>query len=196
MAQLESYYDEDEEHRLQWIKSSFYSSLFIGISALLPIYFQSYLYYLFIIIYTAFYVYVSCRFIRYPITMNFPIPAITQTELSGITPPIPIDDSILDKEEHINLKNPEINQLKRSIDKWLAEKKYCQKDVSVDETAKQLGTNRKFLQYYFRNHMPADFRSWRIELRILEAKRLLRKYPDYTIKQVYETAGFNEIVPI
>jgi hypothetical protein len=62
LRQLEEYYDEDEDNRLQWVKTSFYTALSIGVTALWILFFKGWVYDVFIIVYTAFYVYMACRF--------------------------------------------------------------------------------------------------------------------------------------
>ena len=47
-------------------------------------------------------------------------------------------------------------------------------DLTVEEIAAELGTTHAMLKWYFTNRMHTTFRSWRLDLRVEEAKRLLR----------------------
>ncbi len=96
----------------------------------------------------------------------------------------------LTEEEKDNLAEKE-QQLKSALDRWIEEKRYCQGDVSLDDIACMLGTTRHFLRHYFRNHMPADFRTWRTELRVAEAKRIIQENPAISLEDVCQTTGFN-----
>ena len=49
LAQLETYYDDEENDRLQWVKFCFYSALVIGILALFTLFLNYYFYCAFII---------------------------------------------------------------------------------------------------------------------------------------------------
>ena len=40
-------------------------------------------------------------------------------------------------------------------------------------------------------YMNTNFRSWRSELRIREAERLIREHPEYSLSQIGEMTGFN-----
>jgi len=71
------------------------------------------------------------------------------------------------------------------------EKKYCQGDVCVDDIVKDLETDIYSFRYYFREIMQTDFRLWRVELRITEAKRLMNENPSITLEQLASLTGFN-----
>ena len=87
---------------------------------------------------------------------------------------------------------PEAQALQTALEQWVTEKKFCQKDLSVEQVAEMLGTNLNFLRYYFRTYMQTEFRTWRIELRIGEAQRLMKEYPNLSLPQICEMAGFND----
>lgn len=48
-----------------------------------------------------------------------------------------------------------------------------QDDQTVEEIAAELGISHAMMKWYFTNRMHTTFRTWRIELRVAEAKRLL-----------------------
>lgn len=187
LKQLENYYDEEENDRLKWVKYCFYSALGIGILALCSLFMNTFLYSIFILIYTAYYTYIVCRFYNYITDMGFLIPT-----LSMDTNPIEEKDTELNltEQEKENLLEYE-QHLKSSLDKWVEKKLYCQKDMGVDDIVQMLETSRNFLRYYFRCHMPADFRTWRAELRIAEAKRILNENPKISLEEVCRMTGFN-----
>ena len=188
LAQLENYYDEEENDRLKWVKFCFYSALGIGILALLSL-FLTFIYGIFVVIYTVYYAYMVSRFYNYVTDMGFLIPV-----LSGKTNPVEekviAEPSDLTEKEKMNLLEKE-QQLKFSLEKWVEDKLYCQKDAGVDDIVEMLGTNRDFLRYYFRVHMPSDFRTWRAELRIAEAKKILKENTEISLEEVWRMTGFN-----
>lgn len=80
--------------------------------------------------------------------------------------------------------------LRRSLEEWVAGKRFLEQDEGTDVVASQLGTDLKTLRLYFRTRMPSDFRTWRISLRIEYAKEMLRSDPDVSMNKLSEMAGF------
>lgn len=182
LKSLEEYYDEDERIRLRWVNFSFYGALIIGVLALLSLFLNLYFYILFSIVYTAYYVYMVSRFYNYQIDFRFAIPVINQ-------------DEEISEEIHDNCdpqyEIEKIENFSFILGKWVEDKKFTQKDISVDEIAELLAVNRTFLQYYFRTYMQTDFRTWRSELRIHEAQTILKEHPEISLEKVRELVGFN-----
>lgn len=75
IQEVEDYYDDDEENRLTWAKTGFYSALVIGIMAI-TIMFRPGLYMLFVPLYVAFYGFIVMWFINYYHKMKFAFPVI------------------------------------------------------------------------------------------------------------------------
>jgi AraC-like DNA-binding protein len=188
LKQLEIYYDEEENDRMRWVKFCFYSALGVGILALFSLFSSTFLYDVFVVIYTAYYTYMVYRFYNYIADMGFLMPAIS----SAGTPFVEEKESGLNltEEEKENLTEKE-QQLKSALDKWVEEKRYCRGDNGVDDIALMLGTTRPFLRYYFRCRMSADFRAWRTELRVAEAKRMINGNPGISLEEVCKMTGFN-----
>ena len=187
LKHLEVYYDEDEDNRLRFVKLCFYSALGIGILSLLFLFSNKFLYSVFIIIYTVYYTLVVCMFYNYMTNLNFFIPVLSMKATNSASEGI-AGESGTDLTK--NLSEQE-QQLKASLEKWAEEKLYCEKDIGVDDIVKMLGTTRNFLRYYFRCYMHTDFRTWRVELRIAEAKSIMKKNPGISLSKVCKMAGFN-----
>lgn len=188
LKQLEAYYDEDENYRLRWVKFCFYSALGVGVLALLSLFCGNFLYCIFIVVYTAFYSCMVFRFYNYMTDAGFLIPALS-------VEPNPVQDGVSEKaelaEEDLKHLSEKERQLKDALEKWVENKEYCRGDVAVDDIVRTLGTNRNFFRYYFRNHMPVDFRTWRNELRVAEAKRIIKEHPEISLDEVCKMTGFN-----
>ncbi|MFV0468219.1 MAG: helix-turn-helix domain-containing protein [Dysgonomonas sp.] len=183
LRSLEEYYEDDEQVRLRWVKFSFYGALTIGIFALISLFLNLYFYILFSILYTVYYAYMVSRFYNYQIDFKFAIPVIN------------IDIKKEENKETIHsntrFQTEKCEQFGIVLDKWIEEKKFTQKDISVDEIAGLLDVNRSFLQYYFRTYMQTDFRTWRSELRIREAQTILKENPEISLEEIRELVGFN-----
>lgn len=181
---LEKYYEEDEKIRLRWTRFGFYSALAVGILALVSLFMDYYFYALFSVIYTIYYAYMAARLYNYQIDFQFAIPVITQRE-DEEKPQETVDD-----EESARLA-AQSEQFRRVLARWVADRKFTETDISVEEIAQSLGVSRSFLQYYFRTYMQTDFRIWRSGLRIEEAQSILRDNPGISLENVRELVGFN-----
>ncbi|HOO96064.1 MAG TPA: AraC family transcriptional regulator [Proteiniphilum sp.] len=187
LRQLEEYYDEDEDHRLQWVRSGFYTALSIGVMALCAL-FNEWLCDAFIVIYTLFYIYMISHFLNYRINeMKFVLPAVTR-ESGRAEKEKPQGWKTLKPRQMTNREQ----KFKVALEKWIEQRKFFEKDVGVEEIARSLGANSSFLRYYFRTHMQNDFRTWRSELRIREAQRIMDKNPKLSISRICEEVGFND----
>jgi len=181
---LEEYYEEDERARLHWAGVCFYSALGIGILALVSLFMNLYFHALFSIIYTIYYIYMVGRMYNYQIDFQFAIPVITRSE--DMEKPKEADNDVTSA--HLTEKS---EQFRSILAQWVADKKFTEKDISVEEIAESLGINHNFLQYYFRTYMQTDFRTWRSGLRISEAQSILRDNPEISLEKVRELVGFN-----
>jgi AraC-like DNA-binding protein len=97
--------------------------------------------------------------------------------------------------EDVQKENPtevEFRKIDRAIEQWIKQKKYVEYDKSRDDVAAEMNTTREMLHLYFTTRMGMDFKTWRTELRIEEAKRLLLKDRNISTNLVGEMAGFSD----
>lgn len=178
LRQLEDYYDEDEQGRLSWVKTSFFAALSIGIIASVSTYFPIWIDYWFVISYLVFYTWFVIRFSNYVTKIDFYLSATTSK--SEQLSPERVTESDLTKEM----------QLRDSLEQWVLDEGYTRGDISTEEVAELLGTDLPFLRSYFRDCMASDFRTWRIELRIRKAQELIADYPEVSLNQIAQQVGF------
>ena len=202
---LDDYYDDEESGRLRWLRHFFYSALGIGVLALafsvfeVPVQYYDW----FIVTFTVYYVYVVMCVINYRINYTFVVKAV------GVAENVPADKvvgcnaavggdtataiyetvSAIDAKPH---DDGQLQRLEQAIDHWVQMKKYTQKDISPDGVAEQLGTNRRYLAWYFTTQRHTTFRSWRLKLRIAEAERLLRDDSDVSTASLHDMVGVGD----
>jgi len=182
LRKMDNYFSGLEAEHLQWVKFSFYAALSIGMLALSSSLFPAIRIGIFCsVVYFLFYVYFAFRFINYGFVYKKLEHALADD-----------DGQSTQQKENKNALPPSIaSTIKPKLENWLEEKLFLQPGVTVDEIALQIGTNQKYLSVYFNQYMNKPFRTWINELRIEEAKRLLIDYPDMTIKQISDKAGFS-----
>lgn len=188
LKQLEEYYDEDESYRIKWIRTIFYTALGIGILVLISLFLNGFGNNAFIVIYTAFYLYVVVRFLNYKNKgIKLVLPA-TITE-KGFVTDRDQDRQRVNGNNHMNERELEF---KKALDVWVDEKRFSEKDAGVEEIAQSLGADISFLRYYFRTYIKEDFRTWRSRLRVNEAKQMLEEDPQLSLSEVCMMVGFND----
>jgi AraC-like DNA-binding protein len=83
-------------------------------------------------------------------------------------------------------------RLEKALEKWVADKRYREYDKTRDDIARELRTSKDLLHLYFSTRMGVDFRTWRTNLRIEEAKTLLLENKDASINIIAEASGFSD----
>ena len=144
----------------------FISALTVGICALLfaVLRLGATEYAAFTCIATVYYVYLVICMINYRIRAGFIVKVVAAAPTAQTAESSAPVESMDSAEEH---------QLQAAIKKWVDNKRYVQDDQTVEEIAAELGTSHAMMKWYFTNRMHTTFRTWRIELRVAEAKRLL-----------------------
>ena len=180
------YYNKVQDSRLKTLVVSFYASFSVGIMSLAASVLGLWVYVAFIVVYTLYYTHVVVLLYN-KFSPSYLSPVVqTKNNTEAAYTPVTPDTSVTDADGEMDEATFTLN-LKR----WVAAKGFAQCDLSVDEVASLLGTNRNYLRKYFRDNIHSDFRTWRSELRIEEAKKLLITHPEYSTSQIGEMVGFN-----
>lgn len=198
---LEKYYDEDEEHKVKWIRFCYaltmLTTTFILVYLLLP----EKLIKIYIFFYMLYLIYFASNFISFIGSHKLLLDAFGH---SAFTEQKSVRKRRRNARQNANGANNadadddpddlkiEFASIEKALKKWVAEKKYREYDRSREEVAHELGTTREMLQLYFTDKVGEDFRSWRTELRINDAKQMLLEKKDTSINLIGEMAGFSD----
>ena len=206
VQEVEDYYDDEEESRLTWVKTGFYSALVIGIMAIV-IMFRPGLYMLFVPLYVTFYGFMVMWFINYYHKMKFAFPVIAvpqdsadaKNSICTVTAVVP--ETFFEETGNATIASDAGEEatvfemkrlLKERLQRYIDEKEYCQKDVPSSIVIDSFGINQSFFRQYMKDHYRMDFRPWRKELRLHEAARLFTEHPEYSIDKICEMVGYND----
>ncbi len=74
---------------------------------------------------------------------------------------------------------------------WIANERYCEPGITIDQMAHELNTNRNYLSRYINDTYHTNFSHWISQLRIEKAKALFLKHPEESIEQIGFMAGFS-----
>ena len=183
---LEEYYDEDQHARLRWTKFGFYAALSVGIAASLSVWLPPVAYNIFTVGYILFYGWFAGRFCNYVVKINYYLPAVTQGQE-------PIRLQAVDMAA-CGLSEPELatekEHLRLALERWVAERRFTRPEEGREQIARELGTTKEFLCWYFKNEIGRDFRPWRVGLRIEYAKQLLAEELGISMNDLARKVGF------
>lgn len=196
---LEQYYDEDEDQKLKWIHFCYVimmlTQMFILVYRLFPTGFMK----VYNVWYSLFMLYFTANFISFLGSHKLMLDAFAYKALSGQEIAKRIRNvmrkDINSSESETVPETPtdkEFKKLEHAIEEWVRQKKYLEYDKSRNQVASEMNTTREMLHLYFTTRKGVDFKSWRTELRIEEAKRLLLQNKDISTNLVGEMSGFSD----
>lgn len=206
LKELENYYDEDESHKIKWVKFCYVISMLTNLFVLVYLGLYWWLDYkmevasLYTVWYLIYMLYLSSNYISFIGSHRLVLDAFAHKTLSGEDLINKINENKrrkgkkqTDAPAPLNAVNEgEFRKLERSLDIWVQEKRYTEYDKSREEIAQELNTSKEVLHHYFLMRKGMDFKTWRTMLRIEEAKRLLLDNKDASINMIAEVAGFSD----
>lgn len=81
----------------------------------------------------------------------------------------------------------------KALNEWVENKRYCDGTLSVYDVARELNVSYGYMNNYFKNIVHVPFRTWRIGLRIDEAKRIMVEEDNsYSISDIASRVGYND----
>ena len=199
LKELENYYDEDESHKIKWVRFCYVISMLTNLFVLVYICLYWFLDYkmevasLYTMWYLVYMLYLSSNFISFLGSHKLVLDAFAHNVLSGSRlTEIKRKKTQQDPSAVSSVNVAEFKKLERSLEGWVREKRYTEYDKSRDDVARELNTSKEVLHNYFTSRKGVDFKTWRTALRIEEAKRLLLENKDASTNIVAEAAGFSD----
>ena len=192
LKQLEDYYDEDQVAKVRWVRFIYVITMltqsFVLVYMFLPKGFMR--------IYTAWYsiylLYFTSNFISFLGSHKLLLDAFAHGTLSGRDLNLPKLSSKEPLPAEARLSDKELRKLERNVHKWVEAKKYCESDLNREQIAEQLQTTKEYMNIYFTSVVGQDFRTWRTQLRVEEAKEMLLDKKELSLNLVAELCGFSD----
>ncbi len=199
LLELETYYDEDESHKLKWVRFCYVFSMLTNLFVLVYIGMYLLLDYkmevasLYTVWYLLYMLYLTSNFISFLGSHKLVLDAFAHNALTGNIFQGKFHGKERKKEVDVKRNiDKEMERIDKAVEKWVQDKLYCEYDKTRDQVAAELHTSREMLNLYFSSHLGIDFRTWRTNLRIDEAKRLLLENEDASINIIAEASGFSD----
>lgn len=199
LKDLEEYYDEDEEHKIKWVRFCYIISMLTNLFVLVYLCLYWFLDYkmevasLYTLWYLLYMLYLTANFISFIGSHKLVLDAFAHTILTVNVRPKKASPRTSRKESaaRSNL-DKEFANLAAELKKWVDNKLYCEYDKTREKVVSELHTTKEILNLYFAQKVGVDFRTWRTNLRINEAKRLLLENKDLSVNIIAEMSGFSD----
>ena len=210
LKDFETYYDDDADHKLKWVRFCYVISMLTNIFILVYLVLYWFLEYkmavasLYTFWYLLYMLYLSSNYISFLGSHKLVLDAFAYKTLSGQDLKRRLDENRKRKALRTRKKGEgeeftlpgnteaEFNRLERSLERWVEAKRFREYDRTRDEIAAELRTSKEVLHMYFATRIGVDFRTWRTNLRIEEAKTLLVENKDASINIIAEACGFSD----
>ena len=193
---LNAYYDDEEEHKIRWIRFCYIIAMLTDLCLLVYMMIPTSFMKIYIAWYVLFMLYFTANFMSFIGSHKMILDAFAHKTLSGqnLFPPKNKREKALKEDTEYDRKQMEkaFKAIQKNLAQWVADKKYREYDKSREEIAAELDTTKELLQLYFMTNIGQDFRSWRTELRINDAKRMLLEDKGTSIQLVGELCGFSD----
>lgn len=196
LDKLEQFYDEEQNNKIKWIRFCYIimmlTQMFILVYMLLPGYFMK----VYAIWYVIFLVYFTANFISFLGSHKLPMDAFAYKTLTFQGVKEKMERRRLEK-AHLEVSpsdenEAEFKRIERALEKWVQEKRYREYGKSREETARSLNTTKEMLHLYFISVVGLDFKTWRTNHRVEDAKILLLEKKNLSVNLIGEMAGFSD----
>lgn len=199
LKELEEYYDEDEEHKIKWVRFCYIFSMLTNLFILVYLLLYWFLDYkmevasLYTLWYLLYMLYLTANFISFLGSHKLVLDAFAHTILTVNVRPKKSSPRASRKESAAkNNIDKEFSKLDVELKRWVDNKLYCEYDKTREKVVSELHTTKEILNLYFAQKVGVDFRTWRTNLRIEEAKRLLLENKDLSVNIIAEMSGFSD----
>ena len=180
---LEDYFVEDMQQFMFWIKKSLFLLVLMYFLACLTLVFGIIFNYLCQVYVISANFYIACSFINYSIKFGEMTHAtVTQAE---------VDDT--DKVEQKSASDTYDYELRfgEKMAQWMAEKKYLASQLTIDDLATEMGTNKLYMSRYINRKYEVNFSTLITRLRLSEAKEYMLAHPNVKQEEVALHSGFS-----
>ena len=198
LKDLENYYDEDESHKIKWVRFCYVISMLTNIFILVYLCLYLLLDYkmevasLYTVWYLVYMLYLTSNFISFIGSHKLVLDAFAHPTLSGKDIKIRREGR---KAAQMTPTAPRANdeaRLEKALEKWVEDKNYRKYDKSREEIAAELKTSKEYLHHYFMTKVGIDFKTWRTQLRVEDAKKMLIENRALSTNIIAEMCGFSD----
>lgn len=176
------FYSDQRKEQIQWINNLFYIVIMIGtLSVIVPLTNYTVLFFYNIFLFFA-YFYVFIEVVRH----EFLFPETGCEEQTDE----PVTDEV--DEPAASPATGFLANREDLLEQWIASRAYTRPRITIDDVARELRCSRAKLSGYLNSELHLNFYEWISQLRMEEAKRLLRENPITPILDIAIQVGIDD----
>lgn len=179
---LENYFAEDMQQFMSWIKKSIILIILTNVlsfTTLLGGIIYNYLFQVYVISANF---YIAISFINYA-AMYGKLNSAEVTDRERME-----TDT---KEQKISRTDNYEHLFGEQVKRWLSEKRFLAPQLTIDDLAAEMGTNKLYMSRYINRKHGDNFSTWITKLRLEEAKSYMRENPNVKQEEVAFHSGFS-----
>lgn len=171
---INDFYSDNVEGFVIWIHKTVYAIIFLGLSGAILAFSPRFYNAIFMLCGIVLFTYVFISFQNY--ILNYPMltPALEESEGEAVSGSADTDAA-----------------MRRSIEKWIADKGFAEPGITLEKLALIVGVNRSYVSAFINSEYRCNFRELVNSHRLEYAKRLLKENPKDTIEKVSYDTGFS-----
>lgn len=179
---LDNYFAEDMQQVMSWIKKSIILIILTSILSFTTLLGGVVYNYLFQVYVISANFYIAISFINYA-AMYGKLNSAEVTDRERME---------TDTEEQKSSKTDNYEQLfGEQVKRWLSEKRFLAPQLTIDDLAAEMGTNKLYMSRYINRKHGDNFSTWITKLRLEEAKSYMRENPNVKQEEVAIHSGFS-----
>lgn len=193
---LDNYYSEDAAVYIRWMSVFTYWAIIFGVGQGVFTFVPDRFVYIWIISAIPFYIYLYVSYTNYLLFYEQVAGAINAEE--EIVPQLDTEEQRQEEMETSNPANPSSRKmskvqeqiLEKKIEEWITNKEFTKGGITIEDMARNTGTNRTYISYFVNTRYSTSFRDWVNRLRLEYAKQLMKEKPELSITEVATQAGY------
>lgn len=180
---LEDYFVEDMLQFMFWIKKSLFLLVCMYLLGCLTLVFGIIFNYVCQVYIISVNFYIACSFINYSIKYGEMTHAtVTQAE---------VDDTAKEENKSASAIDAYEQRFGEKLARWMEEKKYLSAQLTIDDLATEMGTNKLYMSRYINRKYEVNFSTLITRLRLSEAKEYMLAHPNVKQEEVALHSGFS-----
>lgn len=180
--ELEDYFTEDMQRFMFWIKKSLFFLIVMYVLACLTLVYGVVFNYLCQLYFISINFYIACRFVNYLQLYDKLLKAnVTEEERQS---------TAKEEEQNSAIDNYE-QKFGDKLNLWIREKKYLASQLTIDDLATSMGTNKFYMSRYINRKYEVNFSTLITRLRLEEAKKFMQEHPNAKQEEVALHSGFS-----
>ncbi len=179
---LENYFAEDMQQLMSWIKKSIILVILTNVlsfTTLLGGIIYNYLFQVYVISANF---YIAISFINYAAMYG-------KLNSAEVTDKERMETDT--KEQKISRTDNYEQLFGEQVKRWLSEKRFLAPQLTIDDLAAEMGTNKLYMSRYINRKHGTNFSTWITKLRLEEAKSYMRENPNVKQEEVAIYSGFS-----